>query len=542
MTAFVAIERKQEVFGRARAALFPHCKVAALKFVAALMQCTGGQFDQATQLHREVSYLKCPLRLRHLRGSSLSRSSIMGRQSVGIAAALAVAFAGPHVAGAQSGTVVEGIVGARLDSALTLAARNGFNGVVRIEQGGKLLLAKGYGLANRERNIPFAPATVVQIGSNTKDFTLVALMRLDERGTLSLRDSLGKFFPDAPADKRGITLQQIVDHRGGFPIGFGGDFDAVSRAQFLKRALASPLRAAPGTKEIYSNAGYAILAAVIEYVTGTDYDQYIYDDLLAPLGLRETGYLLPHFDESRLAHGYQTGNDRGTLLSHGHAADGPYWNLRGNGGMLSTVADMHRFYKVLFDTDSLLPARARRGRFDPDGPVGLAGSDMISFFLYERLPGRRIEIIIATNSAESQAPTARRAVAQVLGLPLDVDEGGNPNRSPAAPPPGAKPPPAAVAAIVNGFVRAVNSGDQATIRTFIVEHFSTDGILDQRLERFGGMRERLGTLSLSSIWQDGPDAVSAALTTSREGPATFSFELEHEPPFRIRSVKVLVGG
>ena len=466
----------------------------------------------------------------------------MGLLYAGVATAVAVTLVFPCVAGAQSETIVAGEIGARIDSALTVAARGGFNGVVRIEQRGKLVLAKGYGLANRERKIPFTPATVVQIGSNTKDFTLVALMRLEGRGKLSFRDSLGKFFPHAPADKRGITLQQIIDHRGGFPIGFGGDFDAVSREQFLERALASPLRALPGTQEIYSNAGYAILAAVIEQITGKSYDQYVRDDLLMPLGLRETGYLLPHFAENRLAHGYESGQDRGTILSHGHAADGPYWNLRGNGGMLSTVSDMHRFYKVLFDTDSLLPAQVRNGRFDPTGDVGLAGSDLISFFLYERLPRQGVEMIIATNSAESKAPEVRRAIAQVLGLPLNVGPGGNQNGNPAAPPPGAKPPSAAVAAVINAFVEAVNSGDPAVIRTFIVEHFSTDGSLDQRIQRFGGMRERLGTLSLRNMWLDGPDSVSAALTTSGQGPATFVFDLEHDAPFRIRSLKVLVGG
>src|SRR4029079_10840242 len=123
------------------------------------------------------------------------------------------------------------------------------------------------------------------------------------------------------------------------PIGFGTDFAAVSRNQFVRTALTTPLRVAPGTQEIYSNAGYALLAAVIEQVTGTTYDRFVRDEMLAPLGLKNTGFLLPGFSADRVAHGYERGADRGSILEKPHAADGPYWNLRGNGGMLATVDD-----------------------------------------------------------------------------------------------------------------------------------------------------------------------------------------------------------
>ena len=180
-----------------------------------------------------------------------------------LVSAAALAFGLPCSARGLPADTVAGALGARIDSALRVAQGRGFSGVVRIEKNGELVIAKGYGNANRELAIPFSRSSVVQIGSNTKDFTLVGLLRLQARGRLSLRDSLGKYFPAAPADKRGITLQQLVDHRGGFPIGFGQDFAAVLRDDFLRTALAAPLRAAPGTKEIYSNARFALLAAVI---------------------------------------------------------------------------------------------------------------------------------------------------------------------------------------------------------------------------------------------------------------------------------------
>jgi CubicO group peptidase (beta-lactamase class C family) len=457
---------------------------------------------------------------------------------VGAAALLAVV--NPAHAAITPGDTVVTALGARLDSALRAAQQRGFSGVVRIEKGGALVLAKGYGLANRERGIPFSRATVVQIGSNTKDFTQVALLRLQQRGKLSLRDSLGRYFPAAPADKRGITLQQLFDHRAGFPIGLGGDFEPLSRDAFIQRALAAPLRAKPGAQEIYSNAGYAILAAVIEQVTGASYDTFIRDDILAPLGLRNTGYLLPHFAPERVAHGYEAGKDRGSILEKPHAADGPYWNLRGNGGMVSTVDDMHEFYETLFETERLLPAAARGGRFDPNGPVGLAGSDLVNFFLYERLPGQRVEMIIATNSAEMRGPMIRDVIGDVLGLPRMNRGNGD---VAAAPPPGARPPSPAFADIVRGLVSVVNSADTSAIRAFVADHFSQDGpSIAERVERFGQMHERLGALRAGAMWLDEQGAVSVSMATAKEGVATFLFDIGAESPHRIRSIRVMVGG
>ena len=288
----------------------------------------------------------------------------------------------------------------RLDSALRALEAKGFSGVVRVDRAGATIFERGYGLANRETKTPFSPTSVVQIGSNTKDFTVVALLQLHERGKLSIRDSLAKFFPNAPADKRNITLWQLVQHTAGFPIGLGGDFEPLSRQAFVDAAMARPLLFTPGTREQYSNTGFAILAAVIEKVSGATYDEFVRDNILKPLGLKDTGLLLPGFDQKRLAHGYRGGADQGTMITKPHATDGPYWNLRGNGGMLSTVGDMHAFYTALFETDKLLRPATRDLRFNANEPIGLAGSDLVNFFLYERLPGRRIEFIVTSNTPD----------------------------------------------------------------------------------------------------------------------------------------------
>lgn len=209
-------------------------------------------------------------------------------------------------------------VAARADSVMRATEAKGFSGVVRLARNGNVVFERGYGLANRAQNIRFTPATVVQIGSNTKDFTAVAILQLQDRGVLNVQDKLGKFFPTAPSDKKDITLWQLLTHRAGFPLGLGGDFDAIGH------------------------------------------------NILLPLGLARTGFHLPRFTDRDLAHGYRAGGeDAGTMLSKPHAADGPHWNLRGNGGMLSTAVDMHAFYTALFGTDRLSSGQSGSRRFEP---------------------------------------------------------------------------------------------------------------------------------------------------------------------------------
>jgi CubicO group peptidase (beta-lactamase class C family) len=428
-----------------------------------------------------------------------------------------------------------------LDSVMRNLEAKGFSGVVRVERRGTVLLEKGYGLAIRATGTPFSPNTIVQIGSNTKDFTIVALLQLHERGKLNIRDSLSKFFPSAPADKRSITLWQLATHVAGFPIGLGGDFEPLTRDQFVKAAFDRPLNFAPGKGEQYSNTGYALLAAVIELVSGQTYDEFVRANILDPLGLKNTGLLLPHFDTAHVAHGYRNGEDVGTMLSKPHAADGPYWNLRGNGGMLSTVDDMHTFYKALFESNKLLKPETRALRFHPDEPVGLAGSDMISSFLYDRLPMAGIEIIIASNSTDVRFPAVRNAIGNVLGIP-----------SPDAGPPGAssapavvKAPPANVVALLTDFIAAINSGNESTLATFIRDHYVIPpgtATAAERAQRIMGTHQNLGTLTVDNFNQIDAGTVEISLTSANAGRATFKVGVDAGPPARIKILQVMVGG
>jgi CubicO group peptidase (beta-lactamase class C family) len=237
----------------------------------------------------------------------------------------------------------------------------GFAGVVLVARGREPFLAEGFGLADRERGIRWSPATVSTVGSITKQFTAAAVLLLVEDGRLSLDDALPKHFDDVPADKRGITIHHLLTHSSGITdLSGAGDWDPIGREEFARRALGEPLAFTPGEGYEYSNAGYSLLGAVIEKLSGLPYERFVRDRLFLPNGLFETGYLLPAWGDGRLAVGYRRGERWGTVLERPMAADGPFWVLRANGGIHSTAWDMLRWGRALLEGGVISPASLDR--------------------------------------------------------------------------------------------------------------------------------------------------------------------------------------
>ena len=238
--------------------------------------------------------------------------------------------------------------GAGVDAYLKSLVPFGFSGNAIVASGGKVLLAQGYGMADRGRNIPMRADTVISVGSITKQFTAAAILRLAEMGKLNVHDSMAAYLPGVPADKRQITLHELLTHTAGLQSDYGGDYEKIGRDAFVARVMAAPLETMPGRRFSYANAGYGLLAAIVERVSGTSYERFLRDNLFLPAGMLETGYRIPQWPASRIAIGYdRNGESWGTIEGHGWSAQGPYWNLMGNGGILSTPADMLRWSEAL---------------------------------------------------------------------------------------------------------------------------------------------------------------------------------------------------
>lgn len=249
----------------------------------------------------------------------------------------------------------------------------GFSGAVLVARGGEVVLHAGYGMADREQARPFTADTAFTTGSVTKQFTAAAILKLEEQGKLSVDDAISRFFDGVPEDKQGITLHHLLTHTSGLIGNLGGDYERLTRDALLDHALDSTLQWAPGTRYDYSNLGYSLLGAVIELVSGQSYERFIHEQLFEPAGMERTGYRIPKWRPGEVAAGYRGDERWGTPLEHPWAEDGPWWNLRANGGVLSTLGDLHRWHRAL-DEDTVLTETSRRKLFTQHVPEDEAGS------------------------------------------------------------------------------------------------------------------------------------------------------------------------
>lgn len=257
-----------------------------------------------------------------------------------------------------------------IDSHLRNLVSKGLAGSLLLSQDGEIILLKGYGLADRSTGRLVTPETGFDIGSLVKAFTGVAILQLEGAGKLRLDDTIVKYFPSAPADKSKITVQELLNHLSGLPdivdmnskpVEYSPDFDyePVSRDEIIRRALQAKLIFKPGEKAEYSNLGYSLLGAIIEIASGQSYEQYLQEHIFRPAGMTRTGYLAPCWKREGLAVGYYKGKSWGTPLDHPWLEDGPSWNLRANGGMLSTVQDLYRFIQAL-DGNTVLQGNVKQ--------------------------------------------------------------------------------------------------------------------------------------------------------------------------------------
>ncbi|HTK94311.1 MAG TPA: serine hydrolase domain-containing protein, partial [Terriglobales bacterium] len=174
-------------------------------------------------------------------------------------------------------------------------AGNNFSGSVLIAQHGRILLRQGYGLANRELDVPNTPATCFQIASISKPFTAAGVLLLVEQGKVALTDPVAKFVPDFPHGNE-ITVEHLLTHTSGIPdINGLPAYGELSRspqtpASLIAAFRSAPLDFAPGTKYAYSNSNYNLLARIIEIVSGLDYGTYMRERVFSPLGLKATDH------------------------------------------------------------------------------------------------------------------------------------------------------------------------------------------------------------------------------------------------------------
>jgi len=234
-----------------------------------------------------------------------------------------------------------------IDDYLSAITSLGFSGSIIISEGNNKLLQKGYGISNRVSRSEYTPKTIQSCGSITKHFTAAAILLLESQNKLSVNDELSEYFYSVPKKYHNITIHQLLTHSSGIISGIGPDEEKIDKEGYLNKLWQESLEFEPGSGYHYSNAGYSLLGMIIEQVSKMSYEDYLSENLFIPSKMESTGYLKAVKDTSDLAIGYSKGNYWGKVYNNGWLADGPNWHLRANGGIHTTVEDMHKWFQVI---------------------------------------------------------------------------------------------------------------------------------------------------------------------------------------------------
>jgi CubicO group peptidase (beta-lactamase class C family) len=215
-----------------------------------------------------------------------------------------------------------------------------------VNKDGQLALAKGYGLANVELQVPVKPETVFQSGSVGKQFTATAVMMLVEEGKISLDDRVNKYFTNAPPAWANITVRHLLTHTSGLG-DYPSDFDFrrdYTEDELLTRLMKTPLAFPPGEKWSYSNVGYVTLGVLIGKVTGHFYGELLRDRIFRPLDMT-TARIISEADivQNRAA-GYRL--VQGELKNQEWVS--PTMNSTADGSLYLTVYDMAKWDAALY--------------------------------------------------------------------------------------------------------------------------------------------------------------------------------------------------
>jgi len=259
-------------------------------------------------------------------------------------------------------TVSKEPLGPRIEELVRSQTRGDYWGVVLVAQQGEVVFAKGYGFADYER-VPNTPATLFELASLSKQFTAAAILKLEQQGRLETGDTLDRFFPGVPADKKAVTVHHLLTHTSGLSPELGVPYASrIGREEYVRTMLARPLDAPPGEKFAYCNAAYALLAAIVEVASKRTFEEYVREEIFTPAGLADTGFI---GDEALKAKG-RAARRRGPGTPKEWSAVEWFWGwgYRGMGGVVSTAPDLLKWDRALRG-DLVLGAAAREKLFAP---------------------------------------------------------------------------------------------------------------------------------------------------------------------------------
>jgi CubicO group peptidase (beta-lactamase class C family) len=321
---------------------------------------------------------------------------------------------------------------------------------------GKIIKATGYGLANIELDVPVTPPSIFQSGSIGKQFTATAILMLVEEGKVGLDDSITKYFPEAPASWKPVTIRHMLTHTSGLPDIFGEtEADAYGKGildfrrdyteeEFVRKFVTLPLDFQPGEKWNYSNTGYMLLGVMIHRLTGYYWGDFMQQRIFQPLGMTSTRVMSETDIVPNRSSGYRIID--GQIKNQEWVA--PSLNTTADGGLYTNVLDLAKWDAALY-TEKLLkkstveqmwtPVKLNPGKTYPD-PYGFGwqinnanghrvvwhtGGNQGFFVIISRYLDDRLTIVAMTNLDEFHCDVVKMAGA-IASIYIPETAGANP--------------------------------------------------------------------------------------------------------------------
>lgn len=290
---------------------------------------------------------------------------------------------------------------------------------------GQILHQKGYGRADLEAKVPVSASTNFRLASVSKQFTAASILILAEQKRLSLNQPLNSFFEDFPAYGADITIRHLLTHTSGIPDYEDFVPDTAFHPQLMDQGVLDILKQhgkpyfTPGTRYQYSNSAYALLALIVEQVSGKSYPKFLSDNIFTPLGMNNTLAYITGFQEpARRAYGYSRKNGSAWERKDQSSTSA----VLGDGGIYANLEDIFIWDQSLY-TDKILPLSRWKEVFTPavlnsGEPVNYGfgwhlkmnsrgervqyhtGSTTSFRNIYYRIPERRLSLVLLTNRNE----------------------------------------------------------------------------------------------------------------------------------------------
>ena len=313
---------------------------------------------------------------------------------------------------------------------------------VAVARDGRVVLARGYGLANLEHAVAVTPNTVFHIASISKNILAAVVLKLADEGKLRLDDDVTKYVPEAPTQGRHVTVRQLLNHTSGIysftslPWAEANERLDLTHEQVLALIKDKPFDFEPGTSWRYDNSAFYIAGMVVERVTKQEYGEYVRQHLFKPLGMTSASLCDARMVVPHLASGYEM--DHGKLVNAAFVT----WKLPfAAGAVCATTEDLLRWQSAL-DAGRVLTASSLRlmrtpttlqdgtsidyglgtrlGSLDGHRVLGHTGGGGGFNSLLASFPDDHLTIAILMNSRNGAGPSLvlGAAIARaVLGLP-----------------------------------------------------------------------------------------------------------------------------